>query len=101
MPRSERIDTIVSVLQELKDVSYEWSNSIRLFDFTVDLERMTLKWEVSNIALLYHSSEARGYVSLIDTFKNLDFVEEVSIKQYTTVGWLVSFTLVANLTLNE
>lgn len=101
MPWSDRISTIIEVLKELQNATYEGSNSINLYDFTVTLDSMTLKGEVTNIALLYHSSQSRNYVSLIDKFKALDFVEEISIQKYEKEGKVIAFTLDAKLSLNN
>lgn len=70
MPRSERIQTIIKVLQDLQStVGYDESNTIKMSDFTVTLDHMTLKGEVSDLWVLYGSSENGRYTGLIDVFK--------------------------------
>jgi hypothetical protein len=54
-----------------------------LSDFNVDLQKISVKWQVSDLKLLYYSNSERWIISLIDRFKNLDFIENLYIKNYT------------------
>ncbi len=99
MPWSERINLIVEKVKELKDMSYEWSNAIVLSDFTVTLDKLSLKWEVSNLILLYRSSKNKHFISLIEMFQDLNFVDNVEIRTYKNNWTMIEFVLDANLTL--
>lgn len=101
IPWSERISKIIDVLRTLQSLTYEDSNSIILSDFTVSLEKFSLKWKVSALKLLYHNSPDGKYKSVIDMFKELDFVDLIEIKKYTSSDDMIEFSLDANLTLAD
>ncbi len=96
-PRSTHINKIITMLQEIKTLNQSW-NDILLSDFNVDLEKISVRWEVSNLNSLYYSDKDKWIISLIDRFKDLDFIENLYIKNYTKKddsNWF-SFILEAN-----
>lgn len=83
IPRSAHINKVINMLQEIKNLGQTNDETLLLSDFNVDLQKISLKWHVSNLALLYYSNSEKGIISLIDRFKNLDFIENLYIKNYT------------------
>jgi len=74
------------MLEDLKQVDTSTTDTIALSDFNVSMEKITLKWQVSNLLLLYYSNTAKGVRSLIDRFSSLDFVKNIRIQTYDRVG---------------
>lgn len=83
VPRSTHINKVITMLQEIKNLDQRNDETILLSDFNVDLQKISVKWQVSDLKLLYYSNSERGIISLIDRFKNLDFIENLYIKNYT------------------
>ncbi len=98
IPRSTHINKVIDMLEEIKNLDQSHDESIVLSDFNVDLQKISLKWRVSNLALLYYSNSERWIVSLIDRFKGLDFIENLYIKNYSKDSHeeVFSFILEAN-----
>lgn len=101
VPWTQRIEKVVTVLQTLQKINYEWSEAITLYDFSVSLDQMRLKGETSALKLLYYTSENRNYTSLLELFQNLDFVEHIEVKEYRTHNDMIEFSLLANLNLKD
>lgn len=83
IPRSTHIKKVITMLEEIRNLDQSWDETLVLSDFNVDLQKISVKWRVSNLILLYYSNQERGIISLIDRFKNLDFIENLYIKNYT------------------
>ena len=83
IPRSTHINKVINMLQEIKNLDQTNDETLLLSDFNVDLQKISVKWRVSNLTLLYYSNPERWMISLIDRFKNLDFIENLYIKNYT------------------
>lgn len=83
IPRSTHIKKVINMLEEIKSLDQNWDETLILSDFNVDLQKISVKWRVSNLSLLYYSNTEKWVVSLIDRFKNLDFIENLYIKNYT------------------
>lgn len=83
IPRSTHINKVITMLQEIKNLDQKNDETILLSDFNVDLQKISVKWQVSDLKLLYYSNSERWIISLIDRFKNLDFIENLYIKNYT------------------
>lgn len=81
--RSTHIKKVITMLEEIKSLDQNWDETLILSDFNVDLQKISVRWRVSSLALLYYSNSERGIVSLIDRFKNLDFINNMYIKNYT------------------
>ena len=97
---SQHISALVEVLRQVQDNSYVWSNAITLSDFTISPTSLSLKWTVSNLLLIYYTSQTNNYVSLIDRFTSLSFMENIAIKHYNKIGNLFEFTLSADINPN-
>jgi hypothetical protein len=46
------------------------------------LDEIELQWRVSRLILLYYTSEEKWFTWLIDRFKELDFIDDISIQTY-------------------
>ena len=90
---STRIKKVIDMLDELQSFSIGQTESLVLSDFNVSLDTISFKGRVSNLALLYAGQSGD---SLIDKFKQLDFVDGMHIKNYTKNGDYFSFVLEAN-----
>ena len=86
MPWSDHITKVIAMLQDIKQISSNATDSIILSDFNVSMDKITLKWQVSNLLLLYYSNSAKGIRSLIDRFSSLDFIKNIRIQTYDRVG---------------
>lgn len=98
VPWSTHIKKVITMLEEIKRIDQSGDETLILSDFNVNLEKISVKWSVSNLALLYYSNSEKWIISLIDRFKNLDFIENLYIKNYTKEmnGNFYSFVLEAN-----
>lgn len=86
MPRSEHISQMIQMLEDMKKIDSSSTDTIVLSDFNVTLDKISLKWQVSNLLLLYYSNTSRNVLSLIDRFSNLNFVQNIRIQTYDRVG---------------
>ncbi len=82
MPWADRISKVITMLNELKNLTSNQSETIALSDFKVSLDSISLKGNVSSLLLLYYSDPARKIVSLIDRFETLDFIDDIQIQSY-------------------
>ncbi len=94
---SDQINALIKVLKTIQSDSVVGKNAIQLSDFSISPTKLTLKWKVSNLILLYYSSPTNNYVDLIDRFAQLPFITNISIKQYNKVGNAYEFTLDADI----
>jgi len=88
MPWSEHIPKIIWILEDLKSIDPSWTGeneSIILSDFRVNLNEISLRWKVSNLRLLYHSSPTWKFKALIDRFEALDFIKDMKIRTYDKI----------------
>lgn len=83
MPWSERIDKIINMLNDLRNLTSSQNETITLSDFNVSLDHISLRGKVSSLLLLYYSDPARNIVSLLDRFEALDFIKDLHIQNYT------------------
>lgn len=98
--RSDHISALIKVLQEIQRNDYVGANAISLSDFSLTPDSISLKGKVSNLILLYYSSQERNYTSVIDRFTALPFLSDIAIKKYTKVGDYYEFNLTATIDLN-
>ncbi|MBU0627008.1 hypothetical protein KKG31_06565 [Patescibacteria group bacterium] len=82
MPWADRISKVIEMLNELKNITSNQSETIALSDFKVSLENISLKGKVSSLLLLYYSNPERNIISLIDRFEKLDFIDDIHIQSY-------------------
>jgi len=88
-----RIKKVIDMLDELQSFSNGQDGSLVLSDFNVSLDTLSFKGRVSNLSLLYAGQSG---TALIDKFKQLDFIGDMHIKNYTKNGEFFSFVLEAN-----
>lgn len=98
--RSEHIQMLITVLNEIQNNNYVGANAIQLSDFTISPTSISLKGKVVNLLLLYYSSQEKNYTSVIDRFTNLPFISNLKIQNYTKVGDYYEFVLTADINLN-
>lgn len=82
MYRFERIQEISDIFDNLRSIWAEDSSFITLSEFNISLQEISLKWSVSTLKALYYTSPSWGFKSLLDRFKNLKFIKDMSIKTY-------------------
>jgi len=102
MPWSDHITKVIQMLEDIKKIDTNTTDTIVLSDFNVSLDKITLKGQVSNLLLLYYSNASKGIRSLIDRFSSLDFVQNIRIQTYDRVGDnnYYEFVLEANISNN-
>lgn len=82
IPRSDHINKVIQMLENLKSVQGGSTDTIVLSDFKVDLNKISLKGQVSSLLLLYYSNPQKNIVSLLDRFSQLDFIKDIRIQTY-------------------
>ena len=96
MPRSDHVNAIMSIFDELLAVDNSDTFNIAFSDFEISLEHIRLNGYVTNLRLLYQW--VNGSSGLISKFEELDFLDNISIKTYEKSPddlWY-KFTLTAN-----
>ena len=96
MPWSDHVNAIMSIFSELLAVDNSDTFNISFTDFEISLEKISLKWYVTNLRLLYQWSENKR--ALIQMFEDLDFLNNISIKHYekSSQDFWYEFVLTAN-----
>ncbi|MEI8090974.1 MAG: hypothetical protein WCG98_01675 [bacterium] len=96
-PWSEHISQVIAMLEDIKGVQSNGNDSIVLSDFKVSLDKISLKGKVSNLKVLYTTTD--GATSLFDRFSQLDFIQDIRVQTYDRVGdaGYFSFVLEANI----
>lgn len=85
IPRSDHINKVIQMLEDLKNVQSSTTDTIILSDFKVSLNKISLKGQVSNLLLLYYSDPTKGVISLLDRFSQLDFIKDIRVQTYDKV----------------
>lgn len=96
MPRSDHVNAIMAIFDELLAVDNSDTFNIAFSDFEISLEHIRLNGYVTNLRLLYQW--INGSSGLISKFEELDFLDNISIKTYEKSSdelWY-KFTLTAN-----
>lgn len=94
IPWSDHINKVIQMLEDLKSVQGGSTDTIVLSDFKVDLNKISLKGQVSNLMLLYYSNSKQNVVSLLDRFSQLDFIKDIRIQTYDKVADTGTFEFV-------
>ena len=96
MPRSDHVNAIMAIFDELLAVDNSDTFNIAFSDFEISLESIRLNWYVTNLRILYQWSNWKPW--LIQRFEDLDFLDNISIKTYEKSEWELwyDFTLTAN-----
>ena len=79
IPWSQYIHKILEILESIKSVEAS-RGGVVLSDFKVDLNELSLNGVVNNLRILYGNRQGSG--GLIDSFNQLDFLTDISIKNY-------------------
>ena len=87
MPWFEHIPKILAMFQDLRNLDSSSSNMIKLSDFFVSLEEISLKWSISSLKALYYNPESWTFKALLDRFEDLDFIKDMRIKSYQR--WMI------------
>jgi hypothetical protein len=103
MPWAERIDKIIKMLTDLRNITPTQNETIALSDFDVSLDKISLKGKVSSLLLLYYNDPSRNIVSLLDRFQALDFIKDLRIQTYdrNATDNTFGFVLEANVTADD
>jgi hypothetical protein len=94
MTWSEHIQKLIEMLMEVQSIDFWQNDSVEFFDFSINLEKLSLKWNVSNVRLLYVDRPSSP--SIISRFLWLHFLKNISLKEYTIDWWKTTFTLDAD-----
>ena len=99
IPWSDYVHRILEILDTIKLVE-ESRGGVQLSEFKVDLEKLSLNGEVSNLKVLYGNRFGSG--GLLDKFNGLDFLSDISVRKYekSEEGPTFKFTLSANVVNN-
>jgi len=97
MPWSVHIPKVISIVDALQSLDGGDNGSIQLSDFKVSLDKISLRGTVSNLLLLYYSAPERGFLSLLDRFAELDFIQDMRVQNYNkSTDGTFEFVLQAN-----
>ena len=97
MPWSVHIPKVISIVDALQSLDGGDNGSIQLSDFKVSLDKISLRGTVSNLLLLYYSAPERGFLSLLDIFAELDFIQDMRVQNYNkSTDGTFEFVLQAN-----
>ena len=80
MPRSDHVNAIMAIFDELLAVDKSDTFNIEFSDFEISLESIRLHGYVTNLRLLYQWINSQS--GLISKFEALDFLDNISIKTY-------------------
>ena len=78
IPWSDYVRRILEILDTIKSVE-ESRGGVQLSEFKVDLEKLSLNGEVSNLKVLYGNRFGSG--GLLDKFNGLDFLSDISVRK--------------------
>ncbi|MDR2415421.1 MAG: hypothetical protein LBD75_02155 [Candidatus Peribacteria bacterium] len=82
MPWSDHIQAVMHIFDAVLGVDVAETRNIVLSDFSISLEEISVKGYVSNLRILYNSPSSAPNTSLIERFEKLDFLSDISIKNY-------------------
>ena len=80
MPRSDHVNAIMAIFDELLAVDRSDTFNITFSDFEITLTSIRLHGYVTNLRILYQW--ANWQVGLITKFEELDFLDNISIRTY-------------------
>jgi hypothetical protein len=82
MPWSDHIQAVMNIFDAVLNVDTTETRNIVLSDFSISLEEISVRGYVSNLRILYYSPTSAPNTSLIERFEGLDFLSDISIKNY-------------------
>ena len=80
MPRSDHVNAIMAIFDELLAVDRSDTFNITFSDFEISLTSIRLHGYVTNLRILYQWANSK--TGLITKFEELDFLDNISIKTY-------------------
>ena len=80
MPRSDHVNAIMAIFDDLLAVDKSDTFNIEFSDFEISLESISLHGYVTNLRILYQWVNSKS--GLISKFEELDFLDNISIKTY-------------------
>ena len=80
MPRSDHVNAIMAIFDELLAVDRSDTFNITFSDFHISLTNIRLHGYVTNLRILYQWANSK--TGLITKFEELDFLDNISIKTY-------------------
>ena len=80
MPRSDHVNAIMAIFDEILTVDKSDVFNIEFSDFEISLEHIRLNGSVTNLLVLYQGVNSNS--GLISKFEELDFLDNISIKTY-------------------
>lgn len=80
MPRSDHVNAIMAIFDELLAVDRSDTFNITFSDFEISLTNISLHGYVTNLRILYQGANSK--TGLINKFEELDFLDNISIKTY-------------------
>ena len=80
MPRSDHVNAIMAIFDELLAVDHSDTFNITFSDFEISLTNIRLHGYVTNLRILYQWANSK--TGLINKFEELDFLDNISIKTY-------------------
>lgn len=87
----QRYEYLIAVLNMVRDLDEKTGQAITLSDINVMDEKITLRWEVVSMPMIYAPE------GLIDQFVELDFIEHITIPFYRKSGEFFQFILDATI----
>lgn len=86
MPWFEHFPKILQIFQDLKNIDSDSGDIITLSDFSVSLEEISLKGNVTTLKALYYNSPTGSFKALLERFEELDFIQDITIRSYNRVS---------------
>lgn len=103
IPRSRHIQQVSSIFQDILSTDQSETQNIILSNFSITLDSISVNGYVSNLRILYTSTDPAKRASLIQRFENLPFLNDIKIQNYTRsddqMGY--NFTLTAKVVNND
>jgi len=86
LPWSIHIPKVIGIVDSIQGLSGGTGSTVQIADLKVSLKEISLQWTVSNLLLLYYSAPERGFLSVLDRFAELDFIQNMRVQNY--IKWL-------------
>lgn len=87
----DRISRVIQIFTTLQSLG---GGNVVFSDFKIDFDQISLMGSVPNLSYIYAKD------GVIDQFTTLDFIKDVSIKDYKKNGDVFAFTLTADISLH-
>lgn len=87
----DRLTRVIDIFTRLQNLG---GGNVQFSDFKIDFDQISLEGNVPNLSYIYATN------GVIDQFTVLDFIQNVTIKDYQKDDNLFSFTLTADISLD-